>query len=169
MKEIEFSALFKEYYPLLRAFCIARFSIDGYDADDYSSQAFSDLWQKWDDFKTSPPPSVFSWLCKRVKSLYIDEYRKRKRAPEEVEYNEELHGIPDIDFESEEEAYQGYIAEIKEQLVGRESDIFAAMVEQSLDIDRTAEFLGMSRAGTLTAWYRLRMKLSEILKNIFPN
>ena len=40
MKEIDFSAFFKEYYPLLRAFCIARFSLASYDADDLASQAF---------------------------------------------------------------------------------------------------------------------------------
>ena len=38
MKEIDFSAFFKEYYPLVRAFCIARFSLDSYDADDFASQ-----------------------------------------------------------------------------------------------------------------------------------
>ena len=85
MKEINFSALFKEYYPMVRAFCIARFSIDGYDADDYVSQAFSDLWEDWDKFKTSPSPSVYSWLCMRVRSIFIDEYRKKNRAPDVVE------------------------------------------------------------------------------------
>lgn len=167
MKEINFSALFKEYYPMVRAFCIARFSIDGYDADDYVSQAFSDLWEDWDKFKTSPPPSVYSWLCMRVRSIFIDEYRKKNRAPDVVEYNEEFHGIPDIDGAAEDEAYQAYIAEIKERLGERENEIFSAMVEKSLGVDKTAELLGMSRAGTLTAWYRLRTKLGEILKNIF--
>ena len=167
MKEIDFSALFKEYYPLVRAFCIARFSLDGYDADDYVSQAFSDLWQNWDNFKYSPPPSCFSWLCMRVKSLFIDEYRKRKRAPDAVEYNEELHGIADIDGAAEDEAYRAYLSEIKGRLGERENEIFTAMVEQSLGVDKTAEMLGMTRAGTLTAWYRLRTKLGGILKNIF--
>ena len=167
MKEINFSALFKEYYPMVRAFCIARFSISGYDADDYASQAFSDLWQNWDKFKASPPPSIYSWLCMRARSIFIDDYRKRKRTPDEVEYNEELHGIPDIDGEAEDESYQAYIAEIKEMLGERENEIFSAMVEKSLGIDKTAELLGMSRSGTLTAWYRLRTKLGEILKNIF--
>ena len=167
MKEIDFSAFFKEYYPLVRAFCIARFSIDGYDADDYASQAFADLWRSWDDFKSSPPPSIFTWLCMRARSLFIDEYRKRKRAPDEVEYNEELHGIPDIDGEAEDETYQAYIAEIHSRLGERENEIFTAMVEQSLGIDKTAELLGMTRSGTLTAWYRLRTKLGGILKNIF--
>ena len=44
---------------------------------------------------------------------------------------------------------------------------FEAMVERSLGIDKTAELLGMTRSGTLTAWYRLRTKLGEILKIIF--
>jgi hypothetical protein len=44
MKEIDFSALFKEYYPLLRAYCIARFSIDGYGADFYEGFDFTDVW-----------------------------------------------------------------------------------------------------------------------------
>ena len=167
MKEIDFSAFFKEYYPLVRAFCIARFSIDGYDADDFASQAFGDLWGQWDDFKKSPPPSIYSWLCLRARSLFIDEDRKRKRAPDEVEYSEELHGIPDIDGAAEDESYQAYIAEIRSRLGERENEIFTAMVEQSLGIDKTAETLGMTRAGTLTAWYRLRAKLGEILKNIF--
>lgn len=167
MKEIDFSAFFREYYPPVRAFCIARFSIDGYDADDYASQAFSDLWQKWDDFKYSPPSSIFSWLCMRTKSLFIDEYRKRKRSPDAVEYNEELHGIPEIDGMLEDEAYREYLSEIRSMLGERETVIFAAMVEQSLGIDKTAELLGMTRSGTLTAWYRLRTKLGEILKNIF--
>ena len=167
MKEINFSALFKEYYPMVRAFCIARFSIDGYEADDYASQAFSDLWQDWDNFKTSPPASVFSWLCMRARSIFIDEYRKKKRAPDEVEYQEELHGIPDIDGAAEDEAYQAYLSEIREKLNERENEIFSAMVEKSLGVDKTAEMLGMTRAGTLTAWYRLRTKLGEILKNIF--
>ena len=167
MKEIDFSALFKEYYPPLRAYCIARFSLDGYDADDYASQAFSDLWQKWDDFKFSPAPSIFSWLCLRARSIFIDEYRKKKRGPDEVEYNEELHGVPDIDGAAEDESYQAYLSEIRSKLGERECEIFSAMVEQSLGIDKTAEILGMTRAGTLTAWYRLRTKLGEILKNIF--
>lgn len=167
MKEIDFSAFFKEYYPLVRAFCIARFSLDGYDADDYASQAFGDLWEQWDNFKNSPPPSIFSWLCMRARSLFIDEYRKRKRAPDEVEYNEELHGVPDIDGTSENESYQAYVAEIRSRLGERENEIFTAMVEQSLGIDKTAEALGMTRSGTLTAWYRLRTKLGGILKNIF--
>ena len=167
MKEIDFSAFFKEYYPLVRAFCIARFSIDGYDADDYASQAFSDLWQKWDNFKYSSPPSIFSWLCMRVKSLFIDDYRKRKRAPDAVEYNEELHGIPEIDGELEDEAYQTYLSEIRSMLGERENEIFTSMVVQSLGIDKTAEALGMTRSGALTAWYRLRTKLGDILKKIF--
>ena len=167
MKEIDFSALFKEYYPSLRAYCIARFSIDGYDADDYASQAFADLWQKWDDFKLSSAPSIFSWLCLRARSMFIDEYRKRNRGPDEVEYNEELHGIPDIDGASEDESYQDYLSEIKEKLNDREGEIFTAMVERSLGVDGTAEMLGMTRSATLTAWYRLRSKLCGILKNIF--
>lgn len=167
MKEIDYSAFFREYYPLVRAFCIARFSIDGYDADDYVSRAFTDLWLDWDDFKNSPPPSVYSWLCKRTKSLFIDDYRKRTRKPETVEYDEELHGVPDIDGDTEDEAYRAYLAEIRAGLNERELEIFTAMVEQSVGIDRTAELLGMSRAGTLTAWYRLRNKLGKILKNIF--
>ena len=88
MKEIDYSAFFREYYPLVRAYCIARFEIDGYDADDYASRAFEDLWRSWSGFKSSPPNSVYSWLCKRVKSLFIDEYRKRKREPDISEYNE---------------------------------------------------------------------------------
>ena len=167
MKEIDFSAFFKEYYPPLRAFCIARFSLDSYDADDLASQAFGDLWEQWDNFKKSPPPSIYSWLCLRARSLFIDEYRKRKRAPDEVEYNEELHGIPDIDGAAEDESYRVYIAEIRSRLGERETEIFTAMVEKSLGIDKTAEALGMTRSGTLTAWYRLRTKLGEILKNIF--
>ena len=167
MKEIDFSEFFKEYYPLVRAFCIARFSLDGYDADDYVSQAFSDLWQKWDQFKTAPPPSVFSWLCMRTKSLFIDEYRKRKRSPDEVEYIEELYGVPDIDCRAEDDAYREYLSEIRSRLGEREAEMFSAMVEQSLGIDKTAELLGMTRAGTLTAWYRLRNKLGAILKSIF--
>lgn len=167
MKEIDFSALFKEYYPLLRAYCIARFSIDGYEADDYASQAFSDLWGKWEDFKFSPAPSIFSWLCLRARSIFIDEFRKRKRGLDEVEYNEDLHGIPDIDGAAENESYQAYLSEIRSKLGERENEIFTAMVEQSLGIDKTAELLGMTRSGTLTAWYRLRTKLSYILKNIF--
>ena len=167
MKEIDYSAFFREYYPLVRAFCIARFSIDGYDADDYVSRAFTDLWLDWDNFKNSPPPSVYSWLCKRTKSLFIDDYRKRTRKPETVEYDEELHGVPDIDGDTEDEAYRAYLAEIRSGLNERELEIFTAMVEQSVGIDRTAELLGMSRAGTLTAWYRLRNKLAKILKNIF--
>lgn len=167
MKEIDFSALFKEYYPPLRAYCIARFSLDGYDADDYASQAFSDLWQKWDDFKFSPAPSIFSWLCLRARSIFIDEYRKKKRGPDEVEYNEELHGVPDIDGAAEDESYRNYLSEIKEKLNDREGEIFTAMVERSLGVDGTAEVLGMTRSATLTAWYRLRTKLGEILKNIF--
>ena len=167
MKEIDFSAFFKEYYPLVRAYCIARFSLDGYDADDFASQAFGDLWGQWDNFKNSPPPSIYSWLCLRARSLFIDEYRKRKRAPDEVEYSEELHGIPEIDGAAEDESYQAYIAEIRSRLGERENEIFTAMVEQSLGIDKTAEALGMTRSGTLTAWYRLRTKLGEILKNIF--
>lgn len=167
MKEIDFSAFFKEYYPLVRAYCIARFGIDGFDAEDFASQAFADLWERWDNFKNSLPPSIYSWLCLRARSLFIDEYRKRKRAPDEVEYNEELHGIPDIDGATEDESYQTYIAEIRSRLSDRECEIFFAMVEQSLGIDKTAELLGMTRAGMLTAWYRLRTKLGEILKNIF--
>ena len=167
MKEIDFSAFFKEYYPLVRAYCIARFEVDPFDADDYASRAFSDLWQNWSGFEKSPPPSIYSWLCMRARSIFIDDYRKRKRVPDEVEYNEELHGIPDIDGEAEDESYQAYIAEIKEMLGERENEIFSAMVEKSLGIDKTAELLGMSRSGTLTAWYRLRTKLGEILKNIF--
>ena len=168
MKELDFSAFFKEYYPLVRAYCIARFGIDAYDADDFASQAFSDLWQQWDDFSRSPAPSVYSWLCKRSKSLFIDDYRKRKRGPDEVTYDEALHGdIPDIDGEAEDESYQAYVAEIKERLGERDNEIFAALVEQSLGIDKTAEILGMTRSGTLTAWYRVRTKLGEILKIIF--
>ena len=167
MKGMDYSAFFREYYPLVRAYCIARFSIDGYDADDYVSRAFTDLWLDWDNFKNSPPTSVYSWLCKRTKSLYIDEYRKRKRRPDTVEYEEELHGIPDIDGEVEDEAYRAYLEEIRSQLNERELEIFTAMVEQSVGIDKTAELLGMSRSGTLTAWYRLRTKLGKILKNIF--
>ncbi|MBO5701445.1 MAG: sigma-70 family RNA polymerase sigma factor [Clostridia bacterium] len=167
MKKIDFSAFFIEYYPLVRAYCIARFEIEGYDADDYVSQAFTDLWEQWDNFKNSLPHSIFSWLCLRVKSLFIDEYRKRKRAEDVVEYNEEIHGIPDIDGAVEDESYRAYITEIRSRLGKRENEIFTAMVEQSLGIDKTAELLGMTRAGTLTAWYRLRTKLGEILKNIF--
>lgn len=167
MKELDFSAFFKEYYPLVRAYCIARFGIDGYDADDFVSQAFSDLWQQWDGFSRSPAPSVYSWLCKRAKSLFIDDYRKRKRAPEEVTYEEELHGIPEIDGIAEDEAYRGYLEDIRSRLNDREREIFAAMVENSAGIDATSEMLGMTRAGMLTAWYRLRTKLGEILKNIF--
>ncbi len=167
MKEIDFSAFFKEYYPLVRAYCIARFCIDGYDADDLVSQAFVDLWEQWDNFKESLPPSIYSWLCLRSRSLFIDEYRKRKRAPDEVEYNEELHGIPDIDSAVEDESYQAYVAEIRSRLGERENEIFTAIVEKSLGIDKTAEMLGMTRSGTLTAWYRLRTKLGEILKIIF--
>ncbi|MBQ4140736.1 MAG: sigma-70 family RNA polymerase sigma factor [Clostridia bacterium] len=167
MKKLDFSAVFKEYYPLVRAYCLSRFGIDGYDADDYVSQAFSDLWLKWEDFSSASPPAVYSWLCKRARSIFIDEYRRKKRAPDEVEYNEELHGIAEIDGVLEDEAYQAYIAEIRSKLGERENEIFTAMVEQSLGIDKTAEILGMNRAGTLTAWYRLRTKLGEILKNIF--
>jgi len=164
---MDYSAFFREYYPLVRAYCIARFSIDGYDADDYVSRAFTDLWLDWDNFKYSPPPSVYSWLCKRTKSLFIDEYRKRTRRPDTVEYEEELHGIPDIDGEAEDAAYRTYLEEIRSQLNDRECEIFTAMVEKSVGIDKTAELIGMSRAGTLTAWYRLRTKLGKILKNIF--
>lgn len=167
MKELDFSAFFKEYYPLVRAYCIARFGIDGYDADDFASQAFSDLWQQWNDFSYSPAPSVYSWLCKRARSLFIDDYRKRKRSTDEVTYDEELHGIPEIDCGAEDEAYRGYLEEIRHRLNDREREIFSAMVEESLGIDETAQRLGKSRAATLTAWYRLRNKLGLILKNIF--
>ena len=167
MKEIDFSAFFKEYYPLVRAFCIARFEIDGYDADDYASQAFADLWRSWSSFQNSPPSSIYSWLCKRAKSLFIDEYRKRKRTQDEVEYNEDIHGIPDIDGALEDESYKAYITEIRTRLGERENELFTAMVERSLGIDKSAELLGMTRSGTLTAWYRLRTKLGEILKIIF--
>lgn len=167
MKEIDYSAFFREYYPLVRAYCIARFEIDGYDADDYASRAFEDLWRSWSGFKSSPPNSIYSWLCKRVKSLFIDEYRKRKRTPEEVEYNEETHGVPDLDGTAEDESYRAYLSEIRSRLNEREKELFAAMVENSLGIDKTAELLGMSRSATLSAWYRLRTKLSGILKIIF--
>lgn len=167
MQVIDYSSFFREYYPLVRAYCIACFSIDGYDADDYVSRAFTDLWQDWDKFKSSPPPSIYSWLCKRVKSLFIDEYRKQTRRPDIVEYEEEIHGVPDIDGETEDEAYRCYLEEIRSQLNDREVEIFTAMVEKSAGIDKTAELIGMSRAGTLTAWYRLRTKLAKILKNIF--
>lgn len=167
MKELDFSAFFKEYYPLVRAYCIGRFGIDGYDADDYSSQAFSDLWQQWENFSHSPAPSIYSWLCKRARSLFIDDYRKRKRGPDEVTYDEELHGIPDIDGEAEDEAYRAYLGEIRSRLGDRELMIFSAMVEESLGIDETAQRLGMGRAAAITAWYRLRTKLGTILKNIF--
>ena len=30
MKKLDFSAVFKEYYPLVRAYCLSRFGIDGY-------------------------------------------------------------------------------------------------------------------------------------------
>lgn len=167
MKEIDFSAFFKEYYPLVRAYCIARFEVDSFDADDYASRAFSDLWQNWSGFEKSPPSSIYSWLCKRAKSLFIDEYRKRKREPDISEYNEELHGIPDIDGKTEDEIYCAYLADIRSRLSDRDKEIFEAMVERSLGIDKTAELLGMTRSGTLTAWYRLRTKLGEILKIIF--
>lgn len=167
MKEIDFSAFFKEYYPLVRAYCIARFEVDSFDADDYASRAFSDLWQNWSGFEKSPPSSIYSWLCKRAKSLFIDEYRKRNREPDISEYNEELHGIPDIDGKSEDEIYCAYLADIRSRLSDRDKEIFEAMVERSLGIDKTAELLGMTRSGTLTAWYRLRTKLGEILKIIF--
>ncbi len=168
MKEIDFSAFFKEYYPLVRAYCIARFELDGYDADDYVSEAFGDMWRQWENFSNSPAPALYSWLCKRTRSLFIDDYRKRKRAPEEVTYDETLHGdIPEIDGEAEDEVYRGYLEEIRARLNDREREIFSAMVEDSLGIDTTAERLGLGKSATLTAWYRLRTKLGTILKNIF--
>ena len=167
MKEIDFSSFFKEYYPIVRAYCIARFSVDVFDADDYASQAFADLWKSWDGFKNSAPNSICSWLCLRAKSLFIDEYRKLSRTPEVLEYSEERHGVEDIDPEAEDLSYREYLEEIASRLGDREREIFSAMVERSLGVDETAKLLGISRAATLSAWYRLRSKLGTILKNIF--
>ena len=89
----------------------------------------------------------------------IQQFQKSYNADMPMPYMAEM-------WESEA-AYQAYIAEIRSRLGERENEIFTAMVEQSLGIDKTAEALGMTRSGTLTAWYRLRTKLGEILKNIF--
>ena len=168
MRDREFTEFFKEYYPLLRAYCIARFSIDAYDAEDYASDAFGELWRHWDRFEYSTPSARYAWLCKRVRSRFIDDYRRKKRMPvtqicEARNYEE----IPDIEGEAEDEAYREYIAEIKSRLGERETEIFEMMVERSLSIDETARELGIGKPATLTAWYRLRKKLEGILKEIF--
>ncbi len=168
MREQDFSAFFKEYYPLVRAYCIARFSIDAYDADDYTSEAFGDLWRQWDRFSSSPAPSLYAWLCKRVRSRFIDDYRRKKRLPETVLYDEVMYDdIPDIDGDAEDKAYGEYLSEIKKRLGEREREIFEMMVERSLGVDETARRLGIGRGAVLTAWYRLRRKLGDILKTMF--
>lgn len=167
MKKLDYTAFFKEYYPLVRAYCIGRFGISAFDADDYTSDAFRALWSGWDKFSTSSPPSLYSWCCKYAKSRFIDDFRRRKRAPEES-YDEVLVGdIPDIDGKAEDAEYRAYIEEIRSQLNEREKILFKAMVEDSLGLDKTAEQLGLGKAATVSAWYRLRSKLGSMLKQIF--
>lgn len=168
MREREFSEFFKEYYPLVRAYCIARFSIDAYDAEDYASEAFGELWRQWHKFAASPATSRYAWLCKRARSRFIDDYRRKKRMPETLIYDEKLYDvIPDIDGEAEDEAYREYLSEIKSRLGERDVEIFEMMVERAESIDETARKLGIGKAATLTAWYRLRKKLEGMLKELF--
>ncbi len=168
MRERDFSEFFKEYYPLVRAYCIARFSIDAYYAEDYVSEAFCELWRQWDKFASSPAASRYAWLCKRARSRFIDDYRRKKRMPEALIYDEMLYDdIPDIDGDTEDEAYREYLSEIKSRLGERDVVIFEMMVEHSRGIDETAMKLGIGKSATLTAWYRLRKRLAEMLKELF--
>ena len=168
MKKLDYTAFFKEYYPLVRAYCIARFEIDAFNADDYASDAFRALWAGWEKYASSTPPVLYSWCCKYAKSRFIDDYRRRKRAPEETTYDEVLHGdIPDIDGNSEDEAYRAYVEEIHSHLNEREKELFRAMVEESLGLEETAKRLGLGKAAAISAWYRLRGKLGNLLKQIF--
>lgn len=168
MKKLDYTSFFKEYYPLVRAYCIARFEISAFDADDYASAAFRALWDGWDKYSSSAPQPLYSWCCKYARSRFIDDFRRKKRAPDEVEYDEALHGdLPDIDAHTEDQAYCAYLEEIRSHLNERERKLFRAMVEESLGIDETSSRLGLGRSATVSAWYRLRGKLSGLLKQIF--
>lgn len=176
--DMTFEQFFKKYYYWFLDYCLVR-SLVG-EPEDIVADAFVALWEHWEELNSHEEFVLIAWVKKAVSFVSMSNYQKRAKRPATVEFDENLdeyypRATKDLQLSMEdrvveEDAYQRYLADIRQRLSSKEWQLFDYMILQKLSIRETASKLGKSEKAVSVDITRLRAKLrKQILPKIFPD
>lgn len=183
--EIGFEALHEKYHArLLRysAYVFYKFPLrndhfDRYDAEDIVSDAFAELYVRWEELPSHGEAGLLRWLRKTVKLKTYTFHRKQAAEPEKIELTDWLDmGETGWEGEMPEMAEQtdpmddefrlaAYVREIKKRLDPEQKRLFDCVILQRRTVQQAAEILRKKENTVRVELYRLRRTLR---KKILP-
>lgn len=185
--EIGFEAMHKKYYArLLRysAYVFHNFPIKNdhfhlFDAEDIVSDAFAELYVRWDQLPSHGEVGLLRWLRKTVKLKTYTFHRKQAAEPEKIELADWLDmgetgwegEMPDMlgrrDPAYDEFRLEAYVREIRKRLNPEQERLFDSVILQENTVGQAAESLRKKENTVRVELYRLRRKLRrEILPEV---
>lgn len=183
--EIGFEALHEKYHArLLRysAYVFYKFPLrndhlDRYDAEDIVSDAFAELYVRWEELPSHGEAGLLRWLRKTVKLKTYTFHRKQAAEPEKIELTDWLNmgetgwegDLPEMaeqtDPMDDEFRLAAYVREIKKRLDPEQKRLFDCVILQRRTVQQAAEILRKKENTVRVELYRLRRTLR---KKILP-
>lgn len=183
--EIGFEALHEKYHArLLRysAYVFYKFPLrndhfDRYDAEDIVSDAFAELYVRWEELPSHGEAGLLRWLRKTVKLKTYTFHRKQAAEPEKIELTDWLDmgetgwegDLPEMaeqtDPMDDEFRLAAYVREIKKRLDPEQKRLFDCVILQRRTVQQAAEILRKKENTVRVELYRLRRTLR---KKILP-
>lgn len=174
--EISFAPFYKKYYARMLSYCFHTFRLSEQDAEDIVSDAFTELWQQWNELDAHSEPILLSWIRTTIKYQTYSFNRKKAKAPATVELGEWIASNPSQPPDSEpislsdgdpsnELVYRTYLEVIRSKLNPKQLQLFECIIVEQNDISTAAGLLHMKENTVKVGLKRLRAKLR---KDILP-
>lgn len=159
--EITFEEVYKKYSPDILLYVFHTLNQSQESAEDITSEAFTILWEKWDNFNPKTYPVLLVWLRKTALFLAYNSNRKaQKLSTVPMDYIQNLENSSDPFGEY---VYQEDLQRIREKLTAEEYLLFENIVVYNQSIKRIAAEMDLASRHLSVRWFRLKSKIRKIL------
>lgn len=159
--EITFEELYKKYSPDLFLYVFHTLNHSNEVAEDITSETFTILFEKWENFNPKSYPVLISWLRKTARFLSYNSNRKEQHLST-VPLDNIINNGNAIDPVGEY-IYKEDLLRIKQNLTDEEYQLFENIVIRNYSIKQIAPTMNITSGTLKVRWFRLKKKIRELL------
>lgn len=163
-EDLSLDNICKQYYQTIYRYCLFKTNHNTHLADDITSDVIYLLIQKWENLSKDSSKGLLAWLYKTAQLKILEYSRKPQTRP--LDTNQLFENF-DTDYsQSEIKKYYEYIDQIRQKLPAQDYTLFCEIIINQKSYTEIARSLGISKHALQLRWYRVRLKLAQILPSL---
>lgn len=168
-QEKSFDEIYNMYFKRMVQYCYYKSKNCTELSEEITQNAFLELYVKWNTISCHSEEVLVAWLQHTIRNMLANHFRKRKKDPDSISYEEYIcnNQITDKEtFFEREYTYEDYMEKIEKHLSPDEFLLFQLFVIEKLTLAQISSFTDTNLNTTKSRWRRLSYKLKILIHNM---